>query len=105
QRAAKRDPGQEAGQELAAPERLFELLDREPTPEEAVAFLDQLEHFLARLRPDHRRILEMRLQGHSNEEIAQELGIYDRKIRRGLERIREQAEEEGIGPDDATQEQ
>jgi RNA polymerase sigma-70 factor, ECF subfamily len=102
QKAAKRDPGQEAGQELAVPERLYELLDREPTPDEAVAFLDHLEHFLARLRPDHRRILELRLLGYNNEEIAKELNSYSRKIRRVLERVQELANEEGIALEKAT---
>ena len=40
----------------------------------------------------------MRMQGFSNEEIAKELGIYDRKIRRIVERVRGLAEQEGITP-------
>jgi DNA-binding CsgD family transcriptional regulator len=49
------------------------------------------------LKPEERQILEMRLQGYSNDEIAEKLGIYDRKIRRIIERIRGIAEVEGLG--------
>ncbi len=74
------------------------LLAREPSAEVTIAFLDQLEHFLRRLRPIDRDILEMRMDGYSTEEIATKLGLYDRKIRRFLERIRELAEREGFTP-------
>jgi len=85
------------GQQDAADDRLLEVLDSEPTPEATVAFVDQLEHFLARLRPDERQVLEMRLQGHSNEEIAAKLNIkHDRTIRRIVERIRGMAEQEDL---------
>lgn len=97
-RADKRNPHSEVGQTDSGQARLLELLDREPTPEETAAFLDQLEHFLSRLRPQEREILEMRMQGFSNEEIAKKLGIYDRKIRRIVERVRGVAEAEGLSP-------
>ncbi len=98
-RAGKRDLQMELGQGKEPNEQLQELLDREPSPEEAVTFLDQLEHFLNRLAPQERQILEMRLQGFSNDEIAAKLGIYDRKIRRVIERVRGLAEQEGITPE------
>jgi RNA polymerase sigma-70 factor (ECF subfamily) len=91
-RAAKRNPAMEKGQQDATDDRLREVLDREPTPEATVAFVDQLEHFLAKLRPEEREVLEMRLQGHSNDDISQKLNIkHDRTIRRIIERIRGQA--------------
>jgi RNA polymerase sigma factor (sigma-70 family) len=96
--AAKRNPGQETRQSDEAYDHLPELLAGEPSPEVTVAFLDQLEHFLGELRPQERQILEMRMQGYSNEEIAAKLDIYDRKIRRVMEHIREVAEEEGLSP-------
>jgi RNA polymerase sigma-70 factor, ECF subfamily len=96
--ADKRSPRLEVGQEDEAQKRILELLDHEPTPETTVTFLDQLEHFLSRLRPEERQVVEMRLQGYTNEEIATRLGTYDRKIRRVVERIRSLAEKEGISP-------
>lgn len=97
-KAAKRDPSQETEQGEHHREQLLALLTREPTPEEALTFLDQLEHLLNRLSSDARQVLELRLQGYSNEEIAQHLGSYDRKIRRVIEQVRAIARQEGILP-------
>ncbi len=96
-KAGKRDFSMETGQSDESNDRLVDLLGREPSPEVTVAFLNQMEHFLGRLRPMEREILELRMQGFSNEDIAKKLGIYDRKIRRVIERVREQAEQEGLG--------
>jgi RNA polymerase sigma factor (sigma-70 family) len=95
-KAAKRDPNLETAHGEHHQEQLMALFDQEPTQEATVAFLDQLEHFLAQLRPQEREILEMRLQGHSNEDIAAKLGIYDRKIRRVIEHVRDIATKEGL---------
>jgi RNA polymerase sigma-70 factor, ECF subfamily len=97
-KADKRNPNAEVAQANDNQEHLIALLDREPTPEATAMFLDQLEHFFNRLRPQEREILELRMQGYNNEEIAEKLGIYDRKIRRCLEHIRGLAEQEGITP-------
>jgi RNA polymerase sigma-70 factor (ECF subfamily) len=99
-KAAKRDPTQETPQGEHHQDQLMALFTREPTQEATVAFLDQLEHFLGQLRPQERTILEMRLQGHSNEDIATKLGIYDRKIRRVIEHVRDIATKEGLATDD-----
>lgn len=98
QRAGKRNPEREIGQGPDSGDCLQDISGREPTADEELAFLDHLEHFLGKLSPQERDILEMRLQGHSNEDIAQKLGVYDRKIRRVIERIRKRAEEEGMTP-------
>jgi RNA polymerase sigma-70 factor (ECF subfamily) len=92
-RAAKRDPRQEVVND--SKDELMQVLDREPTPEAVVAFVDQLDHLLSQLRPEERQILELRFQGYSNGEITKKLGIYDRKIRRLIERVRGLAEQEG----------
>jgi RNA polymerase sigma-70 factor, ECF subfamily len=98
-RAAKRNPGKEQGQQEDEGDRLRELLDREPTPAETVAFLDQLELFLSKLRPEERQVLEMRLQGYSNEDIMEKLNIkHDRTIRRLIERVRGLAVQEHLAP-------
>lgn len=98
-KAAKRDPQQETGQADPNHDQMLDLSGREPDPEVAIMFVDQLEHFLNMLGPQERQILEMRLQGFSNEEIAKKLNIYDRKIRRVIERIRGLAEQEGFSPE------
>jgi RNA polymerase sigma-70 factor (ECF subfamily) len=97
-RAAKRDPDKELPAEDAPGGELPELPAVEPSPEAAVAFVDLLDNFLAKLRPRDQKIIDMRLKGYSNEEIAQELGTSDRQVRRAVEHIRAIAEEEDLGP-------
>ncbi|HEY7423625.1 MAG TPA: sigma-70 family RNA polymerase sigma factor, partial [Gemmataceae bacterium] len=92
--AGKRDCMLEAGSE--APLNLADLPDLEPSPETVVAFLDHFEHFLTALRPQDRKILEMRLEGYRTQEIADELGISDRHVRRAVEHIRAVAEQEDL---------
>jgi RNA polymerase sigma-70 factor (ECF subfamily) len=99
-KAAKRNVALEAGQSAEAQSQLDESLDREPTPEEAVAFIDHLEHFLNLFSPQERTIIEMRMRGYTNDEIVLKLGISsDRKIRRIMERVREKALREGLSPE------
>jgi len=95
-KAAKRDPNQEVAQSADSQEHLLQLLTSEPTPDEAVLFLDHLEGFMNLLPSDDRRILELRMQGYSTEEIAQQMNSYDRKVRRVLERIRDVADHEKL---------
>jgi RNA polymerase sigma-70 factor (ECF subfamily) len=97
--AEKRDPRLEAEQGSRTTERLQQLLAHGPTPEAEVLFLDQLDALLRKLGPDDRRVVEMRMQGYSNEEIAAQLGTHDRKIRRIVERIRGLAERSGFAPE------
>ena len=95
-RRAKRNATQEAGHGEAAQDMLMKLIMAEPSPEEAAEFVDQLQHFLDKLDPDQRQILELRMEGYSNVEIAERLGINDRQIRRRMEKVRELAESEGL---------
>jgi RNA polymerase sigma-70 factor (ECF subfamily) len=95
-RAAKRNVNLEKAQGDDTQDYLVTLLDRGPTPEMANQFLDQVEHFLNRLRPEDRQILELRMQGYKDVEIAEKLNISDRTIRRLMERVRTSAEQEGL---------
>ena len=54
--------------------------------------------YLNELRPEERQILEMRFQGHSNEEVAAKLGASDRKVRRVIERVRGLAQQVELIP-------
>jgi RNA polymerase sigma factor (sigma-70 family) len=62
---------------------------REPTVEEAVALADELEAILKPLDPLLRRVLELRLQGQSLEEIAAITMRSERTVRRSLAELRE----------------
>ena len=88
---AKRSVRREAQGGDESQKVLLSLLAREPAPEEAVALLDEMEALLAQLRPVDRQIVEMKLQGFNSLEIAEQLGVSDRKVRRLMERLRELA--------------
>jgi RNA polymerase sigma factor (sigma-70 family) len=60
----------------------------DPTPEDAVALADELEHVLSQLDPFGRRVLELRLQGSRIDEIAADTGRAERSVRRSLAGIR-----------------
>jgi RNA polymerase sigma-70 factor (ECF subfamily) len=86
-RAARRNPERELKPASNDQDRIMEVLDTEPDPETVVAFADQLKTFLSKFSEQEQQIIELRLQGHTSEEIAEKLGTYDRKVRRVLERI------------------
>jgi DNA-directed RNA polymerase specialized sigma24 family protein len=68
---------------------LDELLARDPPPEMAAQFADLLGHLVARLDDDVlRRLAELKLFGHTEEEMAAALGVSPRTVRRKLELIR-----------------
>jgi DNA-directed RNA polymerase specialized sigma24 family protein len=77
---------------------LAQLLGREPTPEAAAQFAEDYERLLARLDdPTLRLIAVRRLEGHTNEEVAAELGTSPRTVDRKLNLIRKIWREEAPG--------
>jgi RNA polymerase sigma factor (sigma-70 family) len=59
-----------------------------PSPLEALAAADELESLMRKLSPLERTVLELRLQEHRWDEIAQATGRSERTVRRVLEGIR-----------------
>lgn len=58
-------------------------------PAQAVEFADQVEHLCRDMSETERRLLELRVQGYSFAEIAQELGLGDVALRVRLTRLRQ----------------
>jgi RNA polymerase sigma-70 factor (ECF subfamily) len=76
----------------------FEVLAREPSPEEAVAVIDELEQVMRGLSPLHRRMVELRLQGYQLKEIAAQTDRSERLIRYVLTQVRNRLTElAGVG--------
>lgn len=69
---------------------LERLLDQQPTPEEAVALVDEVETLLASLTETERAIIEHRLEGATHAEIAKINDCSEKTVSRILSRIREQ---------------
>ena len=62
--------------------------DDGPTPLQALATVDELESFMRSLTPLQRRVLELRLQDDTWEQIATATGRSERTVRRAIEEIR-----------------
>jgi RNA polymerase sigma-70 factor (ECF subfamily) len=90
----KRDARQESPKGDFTQEQLLSVISHDPSPEEAVIFLDELEHFLGELPAADRKICELRIEGYTNTEIAAKLDINERRIRRLMERLRGLAKKE-----------
>ncbi len=71
----------------------LEAIDREPTPDESVALVEELQHVLSQLDPAQREIVEKRLGGMEIEEIAEAVQRSERTIRRALESVRKLLEQ------------
>jgi RNA polymerase sigma-70 factor (ECF subfamily) len=69
-------------------------LNHEPSPAEAAALADELEQVLRGLSTRERRMVEMRLQGYSLDEIATTTQRCERTVRRILEKVKERLEQQ-----------
>jgi RNA polymerase sigma factor (sigma-70 family) len=68
---------------------LEELFTREPSPEMAAEVVDLVGHLLARLDDDVlRQLARLKVEGYTEEEMADQLGISPRTVRRKLDLIR-----------------
>lgn len=83
--AQRRNVRRESAAEAGAP--VFAAA-HEPSPEAAVILADELAAIMQELSDDVGGALELRLQGHELEEIAQSLGKSERTIRRWLDEAR-----------------
>ena len=67
-------------------------LAHDPTPEEAAILADEVESLLRPLEDEQRCIVELRLQGHSLDEIAVMVRRSQRTVRRTMELIKHRLE-------------
>lgn len=60
-----------------------------PGPEEEAVFREQFQCLLDALDEEERRVLELRLEANSQQQIAEEMAVSERTVRRILKRIEE----------------
>ena len=82
--AARRDMAKEESKGASTNATEFTPVDREPTPDVAVALTEQLQQVLSKLTPTARLVLGSRLQGQTIDEIGRDLGRSQRTVRRLL---------------------
>ena len=93
--AGKRDPALESVSTSAdgMESYIAGRLSSQPTLQEIVSFADLLERVLVRLDPDQQLLIQYRLEGYTQKEIADKLGVDDRTVRRMFANIRSRGEE------------
>lgn len=100
ERAKKRGGGRVLGESafLNRSERfstgLNDVAGDEPSPELVTEVVDSTEWLLSSLDSDARAVVMMKLEGHRNREIAEELGFSLAKVERKLALAREKCTEE-----------
>lgn len=92
--AGKRAISRECRDQSDAVSLQASVLARAPTPAEAAALADTLEHVLSSLEPRQRRMVELRLQGYQLEEIAQAVQRSERTVRRILDQVKHSLQKE-----------
>lgn len=76
----------------------------DPTPDEAISSAEELDRLLGVLNPELRRLAVLKLEGHTNVEIAKKLACAVRTVERRVDRIRERWQDVGYGPAPPTDE-
>lgn len=70
----------------------WHVIDREPSPEEAILLKETLEEVLAGLDQREQEIVNLSLQGHEVAEVSQRLGCSEAKVYRVLRLVRSRLE-------------
>ncbi|HUG90233.1 MAG TPA: sigma-70 family RNA polymerase sigma factor [Planctomycetaceae bacterium] len=93
--ADKRDPARELRPADSDEVQGFlaDCLCRDPSVVELATFADLLETIVRELEPAERSVIALRIEGHSQQEIAHTLGLGERTVRRLFARIRDRAAE------------
>lgn len=88
-RAECRDPGREhAAASSSRGAAGWDMVDRRPTPPEAVMLAETVADLLRGLDPADRQVVELSLQGYTVVEIGERLGRGERTVWRVRERLR-----------------
>jgi RNA polymerase sigma factor (sigma-70 family) len=80
-------------------EWFYEAIAQEPGPQEAATLTDLVEAVLEGLPSAHGEILALRLEGHTNEDIAGKLGVSRQTIQRALSFLRQRLQRILAEPD------
>jgi RNA polymerase sigma factor (sigma-70 family) len=60
---------------------------RQPTPSQVVAAREEWDLLRARLEPRDQRILDLRLEGYTYGQIAEQVGVDEKTVRRVLQKL------------------
>lgn len=91
---ASESTGDQCGQ---IADSMHSCIDREPTPDEAAALLDELDRVTRNLTESEREIWSLQVDGLEQSAIALRLGCSTRTVRRVIDRIRSELERRLLG--------
>lgn len=97
-RRQERLPGTPTGSgdsQMLAP-LLISLSRPHDDPAQAAQFQDAVVHLCGSLSPDEQRIVDMRLQGYSTDEMAQQMGLQSVALRVRMTRLRQRLIAAGV---------
>jgi RNA polymerase sigma-70 factor (ECF subfamily) len=86
-RRQRRDYGREVHPGSEGDGAAFDPVDPQPLPDQEAAFADQLAQLIGSLDPEEQQVVELKLQGCTNEEAAERMGSSERTIRRIVKRL------------------
>lgn len=96
--AARRSINRETkGDCFAIDESIIRRVQMQPCISDVLAFRETLDNILKGLAKDDAQVVQLRLEGYTQEEIAEKLKITDRTVRRKLAAIREKVSQDAIG--------
>jgi RNA polymerase sigma-70 factor (ECF subfamily) len=95
-RRLRRQRRLDGGPSADLPSLLTSLSSPQPDPASAAQFADAVSHLCASLDATERRMLELRLYGHSTAEVAAELGLSAVALRVRLTRQRQRLRSAGV---------
>jgi RNA polymerase sigma-70 factor (ECF subfamily) len=70
----------------------YDPVDRQPLPDEEAAYADELKDLFGSLDDEEKRVVELKLEGCTNEEAAERMGSSERTVRRIVKRIQNMLE-------------
>jgi RNA polymerase sigma-70 factor (ECF subfamily) len=73
--------------EADSPEAAGAVASRDPTPSQVAIANDEWRRLLAELPDRYRRMLVLLREGHTQKDIARELGVNEKTVRRVLEKL------------------
>jgi RNA polymerase sigma-70 factor (ECF subfamily) len=94
-RAKRREMGKEVALDTRRDEEggMWEIVGREPTPAEALLLTETVEAMMRNLDERQQRIVMLRLQGHSINEISVDVGTSERTVQRVVSQVRQALEQ------------
>jgi len=86
-RGIQRERSTHAGEGTASRHIVELAASKSPSPEDIVDFQDQFLHLMTSFDAESQQIVQMKLEQHTNANIAEQMGCAERTVRRKIKRV------------------